>query len=373
MKRLLSIYILGHIFTLQLCAIHGQQPYPNDTLNNHKAKENFLIKLSDGIDEVKRKIQEFDSYDTRYIEPNQFNYSLMLQNTNYWQHYTLRAKNELGKEQSINISPRPSIKVGPYFGWRWLFLGYTFDIDNMGRATGNTEFTLSLYSAKIGGDIMYIRNKGNFKIGDISGFEGIRNKSYNGTKFDGMKSYSTMVNVYYVFNHRRFSYPAAYAQSTIQRISAGSFMLGLRYDHHTIDFDHKRLPYELQFDKEGNPLLFNAMKLEKVHYYNAGISLGYAYNWVLARNMLFNISIMPSLGYKKTKGQPWDKDVLLNDVKTLNIDFTTRAALVWNNSRWYAGMSFINYVYGYNRTYFNFRNSISYLKFYFGVNFNRKK
>ncbi len=372
MKRLLSIYILGHIFTLQLWSYH-LQTHDNDTVTEKHTKDNFSQTLSDGIDEMKRKIRELDSYDTNYIEPNKFNYSAMLQNTNYWQHYTLRAQNELGNEQSINISPRPAIKVGPYFGWRWLFLGYTFDVDNMGRATGNTEFTLSLYSAKIGGDIMYIRNKGDFKIGEVKGFSGVPNKAYSGVDFDGMKSYSTMVNVYYVFNHRRFSYPAAYAQSTIQRISAGSFILGLRYDHHTIDFDHDRLPTGLQVNSEGEPLLFHTMKLDKVHYYNAGISLGYAYNWVITRNLLFNISIMPSLGYKKTKGEPWDKKVLLNDVKTLNIDFTSRAALVWNNSRWYAGTSFINYVYGYNRTYFNFRNSISYLNFYFGVNFMRKK
>lgn len=371
MKRILFLYIIGHIFALQLWG--KSMLHPNDSVSGTKLIDNFTHAVADGIDGMKRKIRELDTYDTQYIEPNQFNYSAMLQNTNYWQHYTLRAQNEQGLEQTINISPRPSIKVGPYFGWRWLFLGYTFDVDNMGRSTGNTEFTLSLYSAKVGGDIMYIRNKENFKIGAISGFPGIPNKAYSGTDFDGMKSYSTMANVYYVFNHRRFSYPAAYAQSTIQRISAGSFILGLRYDHHTIDFDHKRLPTELQVNNEGKPLLFNTMKLEKVHYYNAGISLGYAYNWVMARNLLFNISIMPSLGYKKTKGEPWDKDVLLNDVKTLNIDFTSRAALVWNNSRWYAGTSFINYVYGYNRAYFNFKNSVSYLNFYVGVNFKRKK
>lgn len=346
---------------------------PADTLESVSLARTLVTTVAEELDEVKRKVKELDVYDETYIEPNHFNYAAMLQNTNYWQHYRLRATDEAGRHQQIDISPQSAVKVGPYFGWRWLFLGYTFDVGSMGKATKNTEFTLALYSAKIGGDLMYIRNKENFKLGEVRGFSGVHNKAFDGVNFNGMKSYTTMINIYYVFNHRHFSYPAAYAQSTVQRISAGSFLLGLRYDHHKIHFDHRQLPLALREGSGGEPLLFEAMKMGKVNYYNAGVSFGYAYNWVPARNLLFNISLCPSLGYKKTRGVPWNEEVFLNDVKSLNLDFTTRAALVWNNTRWYAGTSFVNYVYGYNRAYFNFRNSISYLNFYVGFNFLRKK
>ena len=33
--------------------------------------------------------------------------------------------------------------------------------------------------------------------------------------FDGFKSSIKGFNLYYIFNHRRFSYPAAYSQSTV--------------------------------------------------------------------------------------------------------------------------------------------------------------
>ena len=43
---------------------------------------------------------------------------------------------------------------------------------------------------------------------------------------DGVLSVKTLnVNAFYVFNSRRFSYPAAFSQSYIQRRSAGSFLL----------------------------------------------------------------------------------------------------------------------------------------------------
>lgn len=365
MRHTLLVILLFSVFT-SLTAT------PVDTLKSSSVMDNIVTTVTEEFEDVKRKVKELDSYDETYIEPNHFNYAAMVQNTNYWQHYRFRATDETGKHQQINISPRSAIKIGPYFGWRWLFLGYTFDVGSMGKATKNTEFTLSLYSAKIGGDLMYIRNKENFRIGEVKGFSGINNNAFNGTTFNGLKSYTTMVNVYYVFNHRHFSYPAAYAQSTVQRISAGSFLLGVRYDHHKIHFDHRQLPSALRENPEGRPLLFDAMKIGKVNYYNAGVSFGYAYNWVPARNLLFNISLCPSLGYKKTSGIPWSEDVLINDVRSFNFDFTTRAALVWNNARWYAGTSFVNYVYGYKRSYFNFRNSISYLNFYVGLNFLRR-
>lgn len=322
---------------------------------------------------VKKKVKTLDEYDKNYIEPNYYNYAAMLQNTNYWQQYRFSAQTDNRLLQSINISPRPAIKVGPYFGWRWLFLGYTMDVGSMGQAKKNTEFNLSLYSAKVGCDLIYIRNKADFKIGNITGFDGLRDDAFKGHDFDGMKSYSTMINVYYVFNNKHFSYPAAYAQSTVQRISAGSFVLGLRYDHHKMHFNHTKLPYDLRFDAEGRDRLLPELKTDRIKYYNVGLSFGYAYNWVPAKNWLVNVSLMPALGYKKTIGEPWDKDVLINDVRSVNIDFTGRAALVWNNTKYFAGASFVSYGYGYKKASFNFRNFINYLSFYVGLNFNRKK
>lgn len=365
----------------------GQTSLPADSIapaaddSLHTDESELWGTITDGIErvaggvatEVKKKVKELDTYDYNYIEPNYYNYAAMLQNTNYWQQYRLSAQSEDGNlKQTINISPRPAFKIGPYFGWRWLFLGYTMDVSSIGKARKNTEFNLSLYSAKLGCDLIYIRNKTDFRIGTIDGFQELKSDAFSGHHFDGMKAYSMMANVYYVFNHRHFSYPAAYAQSTVQRISAGSFILGLRYDHHKVHFNHSLLPHDLRFDAQGEERLLPAMKIDRIKYYNAGLSFGYAYNWVFARNWLFNISLTPALGYKKTIGEPWDQSVLIDDVRTFNIDFTGRAALVWNNTRTYAGASFVTYGYGYKRASFNFRNFINYLNIYVGINFHRK-
>ena len=58
-----------------------------------------------------------------------------------------------------------------------------------------------------------------------------------GMSFDGVESTVKGFNIYYIFNHRRFSYPAAFSQSTTQRKSAGSPLIGIGYTKHTLKFD----------------------------------------------------------------------------------------------------------------------------------------
>ena len=75
-----------------------------------------------------RFVKSFDDYDTTYISPNYYNYTAMLQNTNTFQLYRMQGRDEEGNVQTIVSNPQHQVKVGPYFGWRWILLGYTFDV-----------------------------------------------------------------------------------------------------------------------------------------------------------------------------------------------------------------------------------------------------
>ena len=55
-----------------------------------------------------RFFREFNSTDSAYIEDQHYNYTVMLQNTNTYEEYTLR--NSEG--QSISFSPDPSYRLG---------------------------------------------------------------------------------------------------------------------------------------------------------------------------------------------------------------------------------------------------------------------
>lgn len=320
---------------------------------------------------IYRFFKSFDDYDTRYITPNYYNYTTMLQSSSIYEVYRLRGTDAQGAKQSLTFTSNPSLKVGPYIGWRWLFLGYQFDIGNPNSSRKKTEFDLSLYSSMLGCDLIYQKNQGDFHLSNIKGFEGVDTKPLKDQKFGGMKTYVASANVYYIFNHKHFSYPAAFSQSTVQRKSCGSWKLGLSVTHQKINFDHTQLPSLLL--GPGGSLLSDDLKFKRIVYYDYSFSVGYAYNWVFARNCLFNLSLAPAIGYKHSKGVYTNGAELPFSASDLTFDVIARTGIVWNNTKWFGGASLILHTYDYRKDRFSITNSLGYLKVYFGMNFMRKR
>lgn len=319
-----------------------------------------------------RFIKSFDDFDTTYIAPNYYNFTAMGQNTNYFQMFKLTGQSEDGRTQSIYLKPASAMKVGPYFGWRWIFLGYTFDVTRPRHLGQSTEFSLSIYSSMLGGDFVYLRNRGNFQLQKVTGFEGVPTKLFKDTPFTGLESNTTSLSTYYVANHRHFSYPAAFNQSTQQRKSCGSLMLGLGFSKQHVSFDYTKLPYQLT-GPDGAQTIVDGLKFQNIDYTYYYLRAGYAYNWVFARNCLFGISVMPSIGIRKMKGEELRTDEVFMDLKNFSLDCTSRAGIVWNNSHWFAGTSIISHLYMYRKKAVQFTNSVNYLNFYVGFFFDRKR
>ena len=169
-----------------------------------------------------RLFESFSDVDTTYIEPQKYNYAAMIQNTNTYERYRITSS----QGNDFTFAPEPKIKFGPYFGWRWLFLGYTVDFNELGKKSRSTEFDLSLYTGMFGIDLFYRKTGSNYKISYASfdSNNSINTRPLKNIDFDGINVGIKGFNLYYIFNHRRFSYPAAFSQSTIQRRSSGSWL-----------------------------------------------------------------------------------------------------------------------------------------------------
>ncbi|MCD8317944.1 MAG: DUF4421 domain-containing protein [Paraprevotella sp.] len=319
-----------------------------------------------------RFIQAFNAMDTTYITPNKYKWAFMLQNTNSFESYTLRSR-EYG--QKLSFAPNPAIKIGPYFGWRWIFLGYTFQISSLGKGEDakKTEFQLSLYSSMLGRDLIYRRTGNDFHIRKVKGF-GEDAQQVKGTNCSGINVKVTGLNVYYIFNHKRFSYPAAFSQSTVQRKNSGSWKVGVSYTQHELDFDCNALPQELTHNPHHE--FSQDFQFSDLKYTDISVSCGYAYNWVFKRNWLFCISVMPAIGYKKTHSAPIDTQDISSPASNLsnfNFDVIGRAGLVWNNTKYFGGLSLIVYNYNYRHSQLSINNTFGTLNLYIGLNFNKRK
>lgn len=318
-----------------------------------------------------RFVKSFDDYDTTYISPNYYNYTAMLQNTNYFQTFRFQGKDEKENTQTISTKPAPNVKVGPFFGWRWIFLGYTLDVAHPRALGKSSELNFSLYSSMLGCDLIYIKNTGNYRLRKAIGFENVEPNDVRNLPFSGIDAKTFSFSAYYVFNHRHFSYPAAYNQSTVQRKSCGSLMLGAGYSKQIIDFDYKKLPYIL-IGNTGEKLN-ETLKFSEINYRYYYASIGYAYNWVFARDWLLGASVMPSIGVRKMKGEKINGNGVWMDLINFSTDVTSRAGIVWNNTQYFVGASFISHLYLYRKKRLSMTNSVNYANIYMGLFFNRKK
>jgi hypothetical protein len=200
--------------------------------------------------------------------------------------------------------------------------------------------------------------------------KGVNERLLEDVPFDGFNVGTTGVSLYYIFNHQRFSYPAAFAQSTCQKISCGSWMVGLGYMSNSLEFDHEDFQklvderYGKQKAQLDSALMFNSVK-----YYNINASVGYAYNWVFARHCLFCASASLALAYKKSRGETALEDKGGFDMNNFNIDGIGRFGLVYNNTKWYAGASAIVRTFNYRKERFVANNVLGEVCLYVGYNF----
>ena len=363
MGRVLLFWVL--ILTVVVCrAEDGSSgtadsiPHLNVNLNNPKL----------GV--VKKTIRGFSAIDTNYVEPQHYNWAFMVQNTYNYDVYRLASV----YGQEIILSPDVLFRIGPYFGWRWIFLGTTVELKNLGVKNNSLkkEFTLSLYSAQIGVDLYYRRTGNDYKIRKANFGDENTNRKLRDVPFDGLNVGITGLNVYYIFNHNRFSHPAAFAQSTCQKISCGSWMAGLGYTHHNLELDHEKLKQVVETHTNNEVEIDSSLMFNRLKYNDFNLSVGYGYNWVFAKNWLLGASLSLALAYKWSSGdtnQPADDF----SFKNINLDGVGRLGIVWNNTKWYYGANAIIHSYNYSKPRFSANNVFGSLNIYCGFNFGLKK
>ena len=358
----------SRLIAIVMMTMMGLGAWASDTLTvDTLATEQPAKKLS----WLTRLIRGFSYIDENYVEPQHYDWSAMLLGRYIYDNYQLSTTGDKG--QSISFSPRTGVKVGPYFGWRWVFLGYTIDLSNINfnlNSSGWQGIDASFYSAQVGADVFYHHTRNNYMIREVDFGKDIDPYALKDVPFSGINIGTTGFNVYYIFNHQRFSYPAAFAQSTQQKISCGSWLAGIGYMNNSIDFDHAAFErllderYRAQQVKLDSGLMFNSIK-----YYNVNASVGYAYNWVFARHCLFCASGSVALAYKKSRGETAEADTQGFSVSNFNLDAIGRFGVVYNNMRWYAGANAIVRTFNYRNSRFAANNVLGEVCVYVGYNF----
>jgi hypothetical protein len=336
-----------------------------DTIRTDSAEKHHEISA------LRKTIRGFDRLQDEYIEPQHYEFTVMMQLTRTYENFVIGSNG-----QQITLSPDGLTKIGPYFGWRWFFLGYTFDIKDLGFSKNSLlrQFDLSIYSSQVGVDLFYRRTGSDYKIRDVKLGYDVDGDLYEGIPFGGVNVGMTGLNAYYIFNHGRFSYPAAFSQSTCQKVSCGSWLAGAGYTQNTLTmaFDELQDVLQEKTAEEMEVKLDSGMMFNSIKYNDFFLSGGYAYNWVFAKNFLFCASAQVALAYKTSYGKTENEKEGFDFAK-VNLDGIWRFGMVYNNTRWYVGWSAILRSNNYRTSRFTANNIFGSFNAYIGYNFGLKK
>lgn len=228
----------------------------------------------------------------------------------------LSGYNGLTTSAHLHTRFKTTISIGA--SYRGLGASFAINPAKMAGKYTDYEFSLVYYSSRFSLDGSYHRSSslsGDINIGDHTGY----------LEENDVNLKMGNIAAYYVFNHRRFSYPAAFSQSWIQRRSAGSFLLGL-----SIQYGHIETRDELMERRPDLPD-FN------VRIGNLGLGGGYGYNLVVGkrRQWLLHASMTPTfVVYNYNKISLGDTEIQAKHIR-FNMIFNERFAIVWNFSRRY--------------------------------------
>ena len=199
------------------------------------------------------------------------------------------------------------------------YLGFTLSAAlNPAKLIGkyhDYELNFNSYGRRFGFDIIYQDAKNFTGWYDSEGMERLYLPA------DMLKVKTLNVNAFYVFNSRRFSYPAAFSQSYIQRRSAGSFLLAASGmgQHATLDGEH-------------------ATKLKMT---NIGLGAGYGYNYVPGRGWLLHISALPTFIVYSNTSMTFSNDRVPLHYHFPEVIITSRGAVVRQWSNKFIGLSMV--------------------------------
>lgn len=237
--------------------------------------------------------------------------------------------------------------------YRGLGLGVAVNPAKFAGKCKDFEYNLNSYSNRYGFDVVFLSSK------TYHGY-----KAADAERIDihkGQISQNALnLNFYYAFNYRRFSFPAAFSQSYIQKRSAGSWMIGASFD--------------------GSKTELNDMTIRLNEF---AVGAGYAYNLVIARHWLCHLSALPTMtiyshDYTKTRTSA-DEDNAPSATSTMRHDMkyhfpsaiiTGRGAVVYSWRNKFAGATAVyNYSVAGDEDHLKVRRNKWRVRMFFGFRF----
>lgn len=296
----------------------------------------------------------FNTYDSAYVVGTGKRWKVQIKNDNWTDSYILH----FPSSTTVRLMSQMSSNIGGSVSYMAVSVGYMLDVDYIFAGSSIThkkwdfQFSCALFAA----DMYFAKNTGSTLLQRIGDYNG---SSWMNYPFNDLRSESYGIDLYYFFNHKKYSQGAAYNFSKFQKKSSGSVISGLMISSQDVRMDFSNL---------SNEMIVQLPEIDNLNYhfryYDFCVLAGYGYNCVMGRHWLFNISSLPSLGFKhclvvSEEGESYK----------FSANIKAKMAFVYNNGDFFASFNGKVDLHWYSSKRYNFANTISYFNFCAGWRF----
>lgn len=315
MKSICLLLLVSFLATLSLCAQRKSQRQDSLRINARRAMRHSDI-LRHRMDSVMDMRSKKANVDTNYIIKPGNKWTLKTR-VNFSGTDVKARTNFQGEKLEADIQSELKLTLSVAAAYRGISLAVALNPAHLAGKNNDYEFNLNAYGNRFGGDVIYHSAKR---------FRGTITKGGENYKVSGKLIQQKIWNLdtYYAFNYRRFSYPAAFSQSYIQRRSAGSWLLGMSFLGGS---------FLMGADEEMNT------PTVKIRMEHIGIGGGYGYNLVTRHHWLFHLSSIPSLVVYSGFRTFVDGEKVRLSYHFPEMIFVGRLAIIHEMSRFFGGVT----------------------------------
>ena len=352
------------------------------------AQENNLITS------VKNILDKLNEVDTSYVAPRKFAWTTKALGTSALEIFDIKTDNDF----SIKFKSHPTVSVGPSVGYQFISGAYTYDFNVYKNGTGKKELEAHMFMPMFSADVFFRQTGGDYIIKSI-GLPGEETTKLDFNTDGVFMSVDRIgANLFYTFNHHRYSSSAAFNSDATQLRSAGSFIAGIGYSHATVKNNLCFLVsvYDWSLKNEVETSFSSSCDIfSKLTYNDFTLWGGYGYNWVPARHVLLSAVFNVGVGLKHEEGtnsnlrstfKDYDPEMMKNFypylrvMQTNNPSFSDNAfginmlgrlSAQYNNQRFFAGamLNVNNYYNNRQNSSISTNNTFGTLSLFVGVHF----
>lgn len=248
----------------------------NDTLlTRAQLRRQARIQMRQHLDSA-ISLRQRTTTDVRYVVRPEPHWTFRIKTEGSGSFMHIRSINEDAGHNDYVITSTYNQNIGLSANYRGLSVSLSVNPLKILGKYSDTEFDFNHYNNQYGIDFNYSRKRrlrGRSRLFDYSHQQTLHHSRYRQTALDA----------YWVFNGKRFSYPAVFNNTWIQRRSAGSALLTATYYDALLTTNG-----EIDILEKDGLTMHNT----KLRFFTLGC--GYAYNFVPSQHWLIHLSLQPS-------------------------------------------------------------------------------